>query len=114
MASLYARYIKERLGFGIIESEDGFISFCYPTDKIVYMVDSYVVPEKRNFFFLKSMADQICDAARKEGKEIALASVETTSNNAIRSAKVLKAYGMKEYRVEGTMIFYSKSLKENV
>lgn len=111
-ASLYARYIKERLGYGIIESDDGFISFCFPTDKIVYMVDSYVVPEKRNFFFLKSMADQICQAAAKEGKEFALASVDITAKNADRSAKVLKAYGMKEYKIVGSTIFFSKPIKE--
>ena len=112
--SLYARYIKERLGYGILEEEGGFISFHYPTDKIVYMIDSYVIPEKRNYFFLKKMAETICEQAKEDGKLWAMASVDTTTRNAERSAKVLKNWGMKEYKVVGTMIFYIKPLVDNL
>lgn len=112
--SNYGKYIAERTGRGIVETEDGFATFEYPSEDVVYIVDLYVVPEKRNSHVAVSFADKIVEEALKAGKHYLLGSVETTANSAETSCKVLEAYGMKIHKVAGTCIFYIKQISEAV
>ena len=110
MTSLYAQYVKERQGLGIVETDYGFATFDYVTDTMVYIIDLYVVPEKRKEGLASKLADAICDSARIDGKTHLLGSVDVTARGAETSAKILKAYGMQEYKVDGTMVFYIKEI----
>lgn len=108
--SLYAEYIKERIGRGTVETEDGFATFEYIGEDIVYIVDLYVVPEKRKSHVAVSLADKICEEAIKAGKKFLLGSVDVTTKSSETSCKVLEAYGMKIHKIAEPMIFYIKAI----
>lgn len=110
--SHYGQYLKERTGRGIVETEDGFATFEYVNDEVVYIIDLFVVPEKRNMRVAAGLADQIVEAAVKDGKKHLLGSIDATAKGAETSAKVLEAYGMKVYKVAEPMIFYIKEIGE--
>jgi len=110
MSSLYSQYIKERCGRGILESEDGFATFDYVTDEIVYIIDLYVVPEKRRNHYAAFLADKIVEQAVKDGKKFLLGSVDQTAKGAEDSQKVLEAYGMRLYKTAAPMLFYVKEI----
>jgi hypothetical protein len=110
--SHYGQYLKERTNRGIVESEDGFATFEYIEQDIVYIVDIFVVPEKRKLGAASRMADEIVEAAKKEGKKFLLGSVDATAKGAEKSIAVLEAYGMKPYKVADPMIFYIKDIAE--
>jgi len=114
MVSMYGAYIKERLGRGIIETEEGFATFEYPTDDIVYVVDIYVKPEHRRKRVAWEFMDIISKQAKKDGKKSILTSAEVASKGAEESIKAQKAYGMVEHKIDGTMIFFIKSLEDEV
>lgn len=110
--SLFGQYLKERTNKGIVETEEGFATFEYVNDEIVYIIDLYVVPEKRKQRVAANMADKIVEAAAKEGKKFLLGSVDATAHGAETSINVLEAYGMRPYKVIEPMIFYIKEIGE--
>lgn len=113
MTSLYGRYINERCGRGILETEDGFLTFDYVSEDTVYIVDLYVVPEKRNKHVAAGLADRVCAQAVKDGKKFLLGSVDVTAKGADSSYKVLEAYGMKVHKVAEPMIFFIKEIAQS-
>ena len=108
--SLYAQYLKERTPKGIIETEDGFATFEYVGEDIVYIVDIFVIPEKRQQRIAATLADKIVEEAVKAGKKYLMGSVDVTAKGADTSIKVLEAYGMKPYKAAEPMIFYTKEI----
>lgn len=114
MSSLYAQYIKERIGRGIVETDTGFATFEYINDDIVYIIDLYVQKEHRNQHVASAMADKICEQAIKDGKKFLLGSVDVTAKGAEDSIKVLEAYGMSVHKVAEPMIFFMKPLIKEI
>lgn len=112
MISLYGQYIKERCGRGIVETEDGFATFEYVNEDIVYIIDLYVVPGKRNKRVAANLADRIVSEALHTGRKTLLGSVDTTAKGAEASIKVLEAYGMKVCKVAEPMIFFAKDISK--
>ncbi len=108
--SLYARYLAERTPRGIVETEDGFATFEFVGEDTVYIVDLYVVPEKRKNHIASNMADKIVEESVKQGKKFLLGSVDVTAKGAEDSCKVLEAYGMRIHKVAEPMIFYVKEI----
>lgn len=108
--SLYAQYVKERTGRGILECEHGFATFEYVGKDTVYIVDIYIVPEKRKSHLAKELADTICQEAVKQGKKYLLGSVDTTAKGAETSIKVLLAYGMRLHSQKEPMLYFIKTL----
>lgn len=111
-SSLYAQYISERIGRGILESEDGFATFEYVSEDTVYIIDLYVVPEKRKNGIAAELADKIVEQAVKDGKKFLLGSVDITAKGAEDSIKVLQAYGMVKYKEAHPGIFFIKQIAE--
>lgn len=112
--SLYAQYIAERAGRGIVETDQGFATFDYISDDTVYIVDLYVVPEARKSGVASSIADKICEEAIKAGKKFLLGSVDTTAKGAEESIKVLKAYGMQLHKEAKPMLFFAKQIAPTI
>ena len=112
MLSLYGQYLTERTSRGILETEHGFATFDYITDDTVYIVDLYVVPEKRKSHVASEIADKICEEAVKAGRKYLLGSVDLTAKGAETSCKVLEAYGMVIHKVAEPMVFYVKQIAE--
>ena len=110
MSSLYSQYLKERLGRGIVETEHGFATFEYITDKIVYIIDLYVIPEKRKSHLASDMADEICRVAKEAGYVQLLGSVDLNAKGAQTSIKILLAYGMSISHADKNAIYFVKDL----
>jgi GNAT superfamily N-acetyltransferase len=96
-SSLYAKYVKERLGDEIIETEYGFATFRYidkHNSRAVYIVDIYVLPEYRKSGEASKLADRIAVIAKDQGCNEMIGTVLTSARTATNSVKVLLAYGM--------------------
>jgi ribosomal protein S18 acetylase RimI-like enzyme len=96
-SSLYAKYVKERLGDEIIETEYGFATFRYidkHNSRAVYIVDIYILPEYRNLGEATRLADRIAAIANVSGCNEMIGTVLTSAKTATDSIKVLLAYGM--------------------
>jgi GNAT superfamily N-acetyltransferase len=109
-SSLYAQYIKERNNRGTVETKDGFATFEFINDKIVYIVDIYVVPKKRKAGVARDLADSIISAVKPMGVTQIIGSVDVNSINWETSEAVLLAYGMIEWLEQGSMKFYVKEI----
>jgi len=110
--SLHAQYLRERTNREILEVEEGFATYEYLPDGIVYIVDIYVVPDKRKTKIASMIADKICEIAARDGMKILQGSVDIRAKGATASLKVLEAYGMKVFKVEDNMIYYSKPIQD--
>jgi len=108
--SLYAKYIKERLNRGTVETEQGFATFEFSTDKIVYIVDLYVLPEFRQKGVAASLADSIISAVKPMGYTQLLGSVDTSTIGHETSAKVLEAYGMTKCAEVNSIHYFIKEI----
>lgn len=107
--SVYAEYLKEREGKEVVENDNGFLSYRIFND-YVYIVDIYVVPEKRKTGLAKFWADQVCEIAKAKGAKTLVGSVDVRANGATESLKVLLAYGMRVDSIDGQMIYFKKDL----
>ncbi len=107
--SLYKDYIKERENRECIESEDGFITYkIYGIE--CYIIDIYVVPEKRISAIGRNMADQVAEIAKEQGCKVLSGSVVPSANNSTESIKILISYGFKLIKSEPNMIWFAKEI----
>jgi len=108
--SLYADYIRERLGKSCYEVDNGFAVYWY-TDDSVYIEDIYVADKWRKSKIASQMADYIADEARAIGIKKMVGSVNTQANGATRSLKVILGYGMEVSHISGSVIYFIKDLE---
>jgi predicted GNAT superfamily acetyltransferase len=112
MTSLYGQYIKERENAEIIEDDYGFATYKFIDDTYCYIVDIFVVQEKRKEGKASTYADKVARLARKKGYKFLLGSVSIDANDFVASEKVLKAYGFKFKNVDekDRVVYYVKEL----
>lgn len=109
--SLYADYLRERTDDRIIEVDDGFATYRFLGDRnAVYIIDIYVVPEKRQTGVAKDMADKIANEARAKGCVEMLGSVAPSTKGSTRSLDVLRAYGMTLQSASADFIIMRKDI----
>lgn len=107
--SLYSDYIKELRGDHCLEDEHGFATYRY-VDNFCYIVDIYVVPEKRKDKIASKYADKIAEIAKAKGCTHIYGSVDVTQKDPTRSLKVLLYYGFEYAFTEGNGIYFKKGL----
>lgn len=90
--SLYARYVKEREGFSIIEHPHGFATYKITGDAC-YIRDIYVVPERRHDKLASHLADEVALLARQQQCTKLVGTVSTSAYGHEASLRVLLAYG---------------------
>lgn len=93
--SLYADYVKERLGDRVLETDVGFATYRFSDENTVYIVDIYIAPAARMMGAASDIADSIVEIARKNGCTQLLGSVVPSARGATESLKVLLGYGMR-------------------
>lgn len=108
--SLYANYIRERLGDEILETEQGFVIYRYTDPSTVYLVDLYVLPDFRKSGVAKDLADRVADVARARGCSSMLGSVVPSARASADSIRVLLAYGMVPDSSTNDFILFKKGL----
>lgn len=97
MSSLYAEYLKERTSDEILETSAGFATYRHiPNEEAVYIIDIYIKPNSRKTHLATSMANRICEIAKKEWNcKKVIGTISPSAKNSTESIKVLVAYGMK-------------------
>jgi len=105
--SFYGEYIKERENADIIENEYGFASYSF-LDKMCYITDVYVIPEKRQSRIASDMCDEICVVAKERGCGKVVTSVDPKTFGATESIKAIVNYGFKVFLTDGTLIWFEK------
>lgn len=109
--SMYAEYVRERLGDEILEWEDGFATYRYLNEwETVYIVDIYVKPEHRKLGVAAKMADAIIKEAKDKGATELLGTVSPYAKNATDSLKFLLAYGMKLHSASQDALIFKKEI----
>ena len=107
--SLFSQYFKEREDVDCLENEGGFVLFKLEHPH-VYISDIFVRKDLRRSQKAKELADQVCSVAKHRGYTTLIGSVDLTANNYEASFKVLKAYGMEEFKRVNNMIYFKKEL----
>jgi hypothetical protein len=107
----YANYIKERENSEIIWNEDGFITYkILDNGSQVYIVDLYVIPEKRKTRVATNFANMVIEK-NKECQKL-WGSVSLRSNNPRLNIRVLRGYGFTFFKLikEEQMLYFVKEL----
>lgn len=108
--SHYADYILERTNDKIIETDFGWATYRY-IKQAVYIIDIYVVPQKRKNGIAAYMADLIAEEAKKEfGCTEMLGTVVPSTKHSTTSLKVLLAYGMELHSATADLIVFRKEI----
>ncbi len=111
MISLYAQYLQEKTNDFILESPMGFATYRYLDDgKTVYIMDIYVVPERRKENWAATMADEIVRGAKKNGAVKLIGSVVPSTKDSTTSLKVLLGYGMTLDSATENFILFRKEI----
>lgn len=108
--SLYAEYLRERTNDRIIEGEFGFATYRFLDGGKVYLIDIFVVPEKRKSGLATSMANQIAAIAKEHGCTKMLGTVNPQAKGSTNSLKVLLAYGMSLQNIADGMVVFGKEI----
>ena len=80
MTSLYAKYIKEREGKDIVEDENGFATYIL-LPNCLYVVDVFVVKEKRQEGLAKCYFYRLEDLAKEKKLEYIMTSLDNSDEN---------------------------------
>ena len=110
MESLYAQYLKERTNDKIIEVKQGFLTYRYMDNNIVYIVDIFVLPEYRKAGWASSLANLVVGEAQGLGYKELIGSVAPWAKGAHESILVLIAYGMKFHSCDKDLIVFKKEI----
>lgn len=107
--SLYAQYVKERLGKDVIENDDGFCTLVISND-CFYIEEIFVQKESRREGVAQKFADEACAWAKRLGYKEIIGSVNIRAKNPEYSAHVLHAYGFRMFKAHDGMILYKKEI----
>jgi ribosomal protein S18 acetylase RimI-like enzyme len=109
--SMYADYLMEHRGDGLVSSEHGFATYRFVDASTVYIVDIYVKPEFRECNAARAIADSIVGIAKQRGCVELLGTVVPSAANSTTSLKVLIGYGMKLKSSANDLIIFTKEIK---
>lgn len=107
--SLYGKYIKERLGREIIETEHAFITF-YQYEDGYYVENVYVDPDYRKTGIASSLVDEVAEIAINAGYKKLYVSVVPSANGSNDSMRAILAYGFKLNSSANNFILLKKEL----
>ena len=107
---MFAEYLKEKTDDQIIETEKGFVTYCFTNESDCYIKDVYILPQFRNMGAMTEFGDQITLTAKAANKKRLLGSVIPSNKNSTASMKALFAYGMKIDSATNDFILLSKEI----
>jgi GNAT superfamily N-acetyltransferase len=116
MSSLYARFVKETVGWHTLEDEDSFST--YEIQKVgpvscLKIIEMYVAPEARGKNKWREISDNLEEVAKKEGcRKISAQISKTTSEfTQQRTAHICRIFGMELTYEDIYQIIYSRDVK---
>ncbi len=111
MASLYAQYLREITNDLIVENENGFATYRYLNDgKSVYIIDIFIIPEKRRMKEKSRLADAVIEEAKKNGCKELLGTIAPSSKGSTISLKAQLSYGMELHSATNDAIILRKDI----
>ena len=114
--SLYKQYMRER-GVGIIEDEYSFCTYeeiespIEPGMRMMYIMDIYVVPEKRETNRGKEMSTEVAKIAHSKGLDYILGSTDLDKPNVELSLKAIMGDNFRYYGRFHNMIYWIKNIR---
>lgn len=112
MISHYGRYVYEREGKSIHETDKGFVTYVFwPKFNSVYMEDIYVAPEFRRSKVTFELVSAVESVARLKGYKTLVGSVKPTANGATTSLKGMLAHGFEVDSCDGNLIWFKKLIE---
>jgi len=107
--SLYAEYIAEREGKGIVENDHGFVSYKIKGDEC-YLADIYISPEFRKEGIGAAFADEITKKAKEKGCKFLTGTVTPSLAGASTSLLAQLKYGFKLHSSHEDFIILKKEI----
>lgn len=107
--SLYAQYVKERLGKEVIENDDGFCTIVITNERF-YIEDVFVRKEAREKGVAADFGRQACEWAKRMGYKEVWGSVFAKANGAEYSIQQLAKFGFRIATATQDMIYLKKEL----
>jgi GNAT superfamily N-acetyltransferase len=104
---LYRQYLQENYDYQLIYNKDSFITYEF-TDDYVYIIDIFVVKEKRKSGLGKALGEQVENIAKELGYNKVVGSVCKDTNDWQSSLEVLKRVGYAQYAEDDEMIWLVK------
>ena len=111
--SMYASYVRERMGDEIVETEQGFATYRYLKDggvDAVYIIDIYVRTDFRKNNVASNLADHIVESAKHKGCKRLIGTINPSAKNSTDSLRVLLGYGMELYWCSQDIITFKKEI----
>lgn len=108
--SLYAQYLLERTNDQILETESGFLTYRFLDDKSVYIIDVFVIPEKRRSKEAAALADTVIRQAKLRGCTEVLGTVSPAAKTSTESIKVLLGWGMSLRSSSNDLLVFKKDI----
>lgn len=107
--SLWAKYISERQGHRIIESDHAFVSYNVQGDKI-YLEDLYVAPEHRKRGVAQGLMSSLEKIGKEHGCKALITTTSTKTKGATYSLFVSIKYGLKVFKSDENYVWLYKEL----
>ncbi len=108
--SLYSDYLTERTDDGILELTQGFATYRYLPDNIIYVLDVFVAKDFRKTGLAKTMIDRIAEESKAKGFKKMVTTVVPSYRGAARSIKVILDYGFIPQSSSDNLIIFGKDL----
>lgn len=109
--SMYADYLMEKAGDGIIETEQGFASYRLMPDAKIWLMDIYVKPEYRRTRAAISMGDQVMEIGKLKGCTEMIGTSIPSLPRSTPGLKLMLAFGMELKSAMADLIILKKEIK---
>lgn len=109
MNSLYSKYILEREGKEIIETDYGFITYIIKNIEC-YIVDIYIKPELRRQNKATELANMVTEIAKDRNCAYLIGTVSPKANGSTESLKTLLSYGFELFSSSNDIIVFKKKI----
>ena len=107
--TLYAKYIKERMGRDIIEVDGGFITYRCANGEC-FMADMYVEQSKRGGLLFKKLIEQLSDIAKEAGCSIITATIHIADPGCSHNLASALKIGFKVLKAEHGVVLVGKEV----
>lgn len=108
-STLYAKLIAERANGKVIEDEFGFLTYrCDGSE--CFLIDIYVVPEKRSSGHGRSLIDRLVEAAKDSGAFIISSNVYLSDPGATNTLLAAIMVGFRVASANAGVLFLTKEV----
>lgn len=110
--SMYADYLSEKAGDGIVEDEKGFATYRFMPDGVtIWLMDVYVKPEFRRSQAAITMGDKVMEIGKAKGCLEMIGTSVPSLPGSTPGLKLMLAFGMELKSAMIDLIVLKKEIK---